>query len=256
MRSKNKIINCTFTNNQSYSGSALAIFPSSGTSTDVTEIFNCVFFGTTRNPSFAGTSGYDFISIYDSYKPIVKNCSLIHPSANYTTANFNSIDPTSSGNIYAQTPVFSDLNNLKGADGKYFTVDDGLAQMSISPSKNSGGNSLLAESILNDITGASRILSSVVDMGAYEVDGVLSTVNFEILGIKMYPNPTNGILTLELNNFEETFVTILNINGQVIKNFNVNSKLTTLNVSNLSAGMYFMQITTPRGSGVQKFIKQ
>lgn len=255
MRGQYKVVNCTFTNNQSYNGSALSLLPTSGTSTDTAEIYNCLFYGTTRNPSFAGTSGYDIKSYYDTYKPIVKNCALMHPSANYTTANFNALEATSSGNIYEQTPNFSNLANIKGADGKYFTADDGLALMSGSPLKNNGLNSLIPAGITTDITGASRTLSTTVDIGAYEIDGLLSSITFEKLEAKMYPNPTNTTLSLQLNDFENTIVKIMDINGRIIQSQNLNNSLTTFNVSALCNGIYFLEIISEKGNAIQKFIK-
>lgn len=256
MRGQYQVVNCTFTNNQSYSGSAVSVLPTSGTSTDTAEFFNCIFYGTTRNPSFVGTSGYDIKSAYDIYKPIVKNCALMHPIANYTAANYNALDATSSNNLYEQVPNFSDIANIKGTDGKYFTADDGLALMVTSPLKNTGLNSLLPVAVTTDITGGARTLATTVDMGAYEVDGVLSMVTFQKLGAKIYPNPTNGILTLEFNEFENSSIKITDINSRVIQNQELSNAFTTFDVSNLSAGIYFLQINSEKGTATHKFIKK
>lgn len=257
IRTKNKIVNCTFANNQSYTGSALGIQPVSATSTETTEIYNCIFYGNTRsNASFAATSGYDFRKFFNGPKPIVKNCSLMHPSTNYTAANYTEMDATSSGNVYEQVPSFSDINNLKGADGKYFTADDGLALTASSALKNVGLNSLLPSILTVDITYASRILATTVDMGAYEVDGVLSTVSFELLGAKMYPNPTNATLSLQWNDFDNASVRIMDLNSRTIQTYNLNSSLSNFDVSQLSNGMYFLQINSEKGNATQKFIKQ
>ncbi len=252
MRTKNKLVNCTFANNQSSTGSALSI-----QSSETTEIYNSIFYGNTRsNPSFAATSGYDFRKFFAGPVPIIKNCSLMHPSANYTAANYTEMDATSSGNLYEQAPSFSDINSLKGADGKYFTADDGLALTASSTLKNAGLNSLLPSILTVDITYASRILATTVDMGAYEVDGVLSMVTFQKLGAKMYPNPTSGILTLELEEFNNASTKITDINGRVIQNQELSNAFTTFDVSNLSAGIYFLQINSEKGNAIQKFIKQ
>ncbi|WP_298221627.1 T9SS type A sorting domain-containing protein [Flavobacterium sp.] len=169
-RTKNKLVNCTFANNQSYNGSALSI-----QSSETTEIYNSIFYGNTRsNPFFAATSGYDFRQFFAGPTPIIKNCSLMHPSANYTAANYTEMDATSSGNVYEQEPHFSNITEIKGADGKYFTADDGLALLTTSPSKNTGSNTLIPTAVTTDITGASRVLATTVDMGAYEIDGVMS----------------------------------------------------------------------------------
>jgi len=80
-------------------------------SSETTEIYNSIFYGNTRsNPSFAATSGYDFRQFFAGPTPIIKNCSLMHPSANYTEANYTEMDATSSGNVYEQEPNFSNVN--------------------------------------------------------------------------------------------------------------------------------------------------
>jgi hypothetical protein len=194
IRTKNKIVNCSFANNQSYTGSALNI-----QSTETTEIYNSIFYGNTRsNPSFAATSGYDFRKFFAGPVPIIKNCSLMHPSANYTAANYTEMDATSSGNLYEQAPSFSDINNLKGADGKYFTADDGLALTASSTLKNAGLNSLLPSILTVDITYAPRILATTVDMGAYEIDGALSvsdTILAQIGNEGDAPNTVPSVVT-------------------------------------------------------------
>jgi len=256
IRTQNKIVNCTFAKNQSYTGSALGIQPVGATSTETTEIYNCIFSGNIRtNASFAGTSGYDFMKFSPGPLPIVKNCSLMHPSANYTAANYTGMDATSSGNLYEQAPSFSDINNLKGADGKYFTADDGLALTASSTLKNAGLNSLLPSILTVDITYASRILATTVDMGAYEVDGVLNMATFQKIGAKMYPNPTNGILTLELEEFNNASTKIIDFNGRVLDSKELNGVQTTFDLSYLTSGMYLLQINSEKGTVTQKFIK-
>lgn len=257
-RGQYKIGNCTFTNNQSYDGSAIFFSPTSDASTDTTEIYNCLFYGTTRNPSFAGTSGYDIKGQYGytTYKPTVSNCSLMHPSANYNTTNTNALNAASTGNIYEQTPQFANINNIKGPDGKYFTADDGLALLSTSPQKNTGSNGFVPVGLPVDITGASRILATTVDMGAYEVDGVLNSVTFEKIGAKLYPNPTNGILTIEMEEFNNISTRILDLNGRVLKTQTVNNFQTNFDVTQFSNGIYLLEITSDKGRAVQKFIKK
>lgn len=191
-RTKNKLVNCTFANNQSYTGSALSI-----QSSETTEIYNSIFYGNTRtNASFAGTSGYDFSQFFAGPAPIIKNCSLMHPSANYTAANYTALDAASSGNLYEQAADFSNLTDIKGADGKYFTADDGLALLTTSPSKNTGLNTLVPAGVTTDITGASRILATAVDMGAYEIDGALSVSDTILAQIGNEGDAPNTVLSV------------------------------------------------------------
>jgi len=68
--------------------------------------------------------------------------------------------------------------------------------------------------------------------------------------VNIYPNPVNNILTIEGENISN--VQILNINGKVVRTINnVNSK-TTIDVSSLTQGIYFVKIGN---SKVQKLVK-
>ena len=84
----------------------------------------------------------------------------------------------------------------------------------------------------------------------------LSNQTFEKLGAKMYPNPTNITLSLQLTDFDNTTVKIIDINGRIMQNHKLNNALTTFDVSTLSNGLYFLQINSENGSATQKFIKQ
>ncbi len=78
----------------------------------------------------------------------------------------------------ATTPAYSGTGNLNvnpkfinptnpiGADGKWFTDDDGLQLAVCSPLLNVGNNS--STTITTDIAGKPRIFNTTIDMGAYE----------------------------------------------------------------------------------------
>jgi hypothetical protein len=69
----------------------------------------------------------------------------------------------------------------------------------------------------------------------------------------LYPNPVNGKLQLQLApNLDYTKATIYNYFGQLV----LQSKTTTIDVSSLAAGVYFIEVETNAGKGVKKFIKK
>ncbi len=86
--------------------------------------------------------------------------------------------------------------------------------------------------------------------------------NMTIIGIeenrqnslKVYPNPTKGILFLSYNDETITRVLIVDILGKTVLQFN--EDLDELNISNLQNGMYFLKATTQTGDLVQKIIKE
>ena len=72
-----------------------------------------------------------------------------------------------------------------------------------------------------------------------------------------YPNPVSSIVNLTNdNNIAVSNITINDINGRTVKTVNTNTLSTIqINVSDLSAGVYLMNITSESGNAVKKFIK-
>ena len=74
------------------------------------------------------------------------------------------------------------------------------------------------------------------------------------VGFSLYPNPNNGSFSLVLPN-EECDITVYNSLGQVMHHSQGNG-LTTLNLSGLDKGVYFVTLTSTTLSTTQKFIKE
>ncbi|MDI9257732.1 T9SS-dependent choice-of-anchor J family protein [Flavobacterium sedimenticola] len=72
-----------------------------------------------------------------------------------------------------------------------------------------------------------------------------------------YPNPASNVVTVSNNyNILLTDVTVTDINGRVVKSMKVNNLAEVqVNVAELNAGVYFMNIDTDSGKVVKKFIK-
>lgn len=90
--------------------------------------------------------------------------------------------------------------------------------------------------------------STVVPFGQY----ALSTKNFEIAGLNIYPNPvTNGKFSISTNANAEKSVVIFDVLGkQVVKT----TATETVNVSNLNAGVYIVKITEEGKTATRKLI--
>ena len=82
----------------------------------------------------------------------------------------------------------------------------------------------------------------------------LSVEELEILKFTMYPNPVNEMLTIDINDVVN--YSLINLNGQILKKGDLKENENTLNVSNLSAGLYFLKIKTDGGMVTKKLIKQ
>jgi hypothetical protein len=70
------------------------------------------------------------------------------------------------------------------------------------------------------------------------------------LNVSVYPNPTTGLVTLDLN--ATTQVTVTNALGQVILTETVLAGKQTINLKNQNNGLYFMNLNQ---DGKQQTIK-
>jgi len=72
---------------------------------------------------------------------------------------------------------------------------------------------------------------------------------------KVFPNPTEGIVNISTSdNIKINSVSITDMKGRVVKEFsNINDQI---NISDLSAGMYMMNISSDQGSVTKKIVKQ
>ncbi|HTA62289.1 MAG TPA: T9SS type A sorting domain-containing protein [Bacteroidia bacterium] len=78
---------------------------------------------------------------------------------------------------------------------------------------------------------------------------------FKNEGLKIYPNPAKEILIIEWEN-KNGGIKIIDVFGSIIKQQNIVSDKTTINVSDLKEGVYFMQVQTKQNSYTQKIIVQ
>jgi hypothetical protein len=74
------------------------------------------------------------------------------------------------------------------------------------------------------------------------------------LNISVFPNPALDKITIECN--QKATLEILTIEGQMIKTINNTGIKTTIDLVNLSNGVYVIKAKTDKGITVKKFIKQ
>lgn len=108
------------------------------------------------------------------------------------------------------------------------------------------------------IAGETNMTYSPTQNGSYKVEIVTSfcsrmsschSVNWvgieEIIAnkIKVSPNPVINNLLIDIPDFNKNFsITIISIDGRILKEININSGLTTLDLSFLNSGMYIYKI--------------
>jgi hypothetical protein len=88
-----------------------------------------------------------------------------------------------------------------------------------------------------------------VDENAYQIGSY----------IKLYPNPSDGMMTLEFHgrtDLGEALVSVVGLTGNVYDRFEWYGETTTLNLTGLSKGVYFVKIKTDDSLEVRKIVIQ
>ena len=83
----------------------------------------------------------------------------------------------------------------------------------------------------------------------------LGVASFEASKIKMYPNPTSSVFTIEANEVIES-VSLYNILGQEVVAKNPNSNSITLDIANLQSGVYVVKTMIGGVSATSRIVKK
>lgn len=71
--------------------------------------------------------------------------------------------------------------------------------------------------------------------------------------IQIYPNPVKNLLRIEnINNIEIGSISLINLNGQIVKQFN--SLKNQLDISDISSGLYILKISYKNGELIEKIM--
>jgi hypothetical protein len=97
--------------------------------------------------------------------------------------------------------------------------------------------------------------SNIIGIDALSVDRPLSTENFFKSNFAVFPNPATDVINISnVNGLDITKSTITDVNGRIVKE--INSSLNTINVGDLTTGIYFLNVTTTTGNGTTKIVKK
>ena len=92
----------------------------------------------------------------------------------------------------------------------------------------------------------------------YRNTPVLGTATFEAFQAVLFPNPVQDKLTIQLSGSlsNDTIARVLSISGQQITQSTLSSATYVMDVSTLSNGLYFIEITTGKRTETLRFVKQ
>jgi len=84
----------------------------------------------------------------------------------------------------------------------------------------------------------------------------LSTKNFEIAGLNVYPNPAQDSWTVKTQNIKMSTIQVFDILGKQVLSLAPNAIEANIDASALKSGLYFAKINTANGSSSLKLVRQ
>lgn len=103
---------------------------------------------------------------------------------------------------------------------------------------------------------ALRLVSPLGNEALYQSQP-LSKESFEMNLFSLVPNPAEDVISIKAaNNLADVQITIYNTLGQIISSKNYNSIPENVDVSDLIAGIYHLEIVSQAGKETKKFIKK
>ena len=93
-------------------------------------------------------------------------------------------------------------------------------------------------------------------MATKAVVSTLSVEDFDNLSANLYPNPMKEVLNIRLSEAIETSATIVGINGKRLHHELISSINSTIDVSKLQSGIYFIKLKNRNGERTLKTIKE
>jgi hypothetical protein len=83
----------------------------------------------------------------------------------------------------------------------------------------------------------------------------LTTTNFQLEKLAIYPNPSSGIFTISSGNISIDSIDLYDMTGKKIS-FKTNKEQTVIDLNAVSDGIYFAKITSNNQSTTKKLIKK
>ena len=155
------------------------------------------------------------------------------------STNATSFDIYRNGNLYASDITGTSFLNT-------YLITAGTTYTYYVKAKNTAGT-------LNNSNGTLSVTATNCSAAKISEDKEVK----EVIALSFYPNPTDGILNLEINKTEVQNIhyMIMDVNGRIIKEANLN-KERTINLSQLPAATYFVRVIVDGQEFVKQIIKK
>lgn len=174
-----------------------------------------------------------------------------------TVRNGSILAPSTSGGIGSFTVTTQRV--FSGSSGTFYLSVNGNVVATIDYSDTPQTITIPNINVENNVTvlidgnsvASNRVMFDDLSWTCYSSLGMKE---FDLATIKIYPNPTNGSLYIDLNNATETLVEIYSVLGKKVFQKSINST-ENLQLNHLSAGVYILKLTQENNSISKKLIK-
>ncbi|MCJ8289930.1 MAG: right-handed parallel beta-helix repeat-containing protein [Crocinitomicaceae bacterium] len=107
------------------------------------------------------------------------------------------------------------------------------------------GTDLVSAIVMVDLNGYPRPSGLSYDIGAYEDSPDLSITENSAIQVRVFPNPASNYLNLEYDDIDIKEITLVDLNGRLIKSFSPNH---VLQLTNIPRGLYVIHIHSKNGN--------
>ncbi len=177
------------------------------------------------------------VEVVDNTNPVITCVSNKERSADEThtyTVSGTEFDPTETTDNCSVASIENDYNNASTLNGASLTE----------------GTTIIEWTII-DNSGNINNCSFDVLVNAY-----VGVENMKHNSVSIYPNPTNGIINVELSNNNTHQLTISDIMGKILVKRTTDEQNKTINLSNFESGIYIISIQTDKEIFKTKIIKR
>ncbi len=195
------------------------------------------------------------------------------PDSNTTKIGYNQNGEGYAGDIdevriWSTTRTLSEINDNKDCELQgnesglvaYYNFNQGVSGVNntaittLIDSSTNTNNGTLSNFTLTGAT-SNWQAGSVIDTGSNCTVLAIEESTFDTEGFTVYPNPTTGVLNIQLQNNSTATALVYDIMGRKVLSKKINTT-DTLNVSNLNSGVYILQITTKNGTISKRIVKR